>query len=394
MALLSSAKPAMRIVQTVFGVFHSFDLARELHRRRHLEAIYSTWPWQRLKREGLPQELVRTFPWIHTPEFLLNRARMLPRWLEDHTGYANALAFDEYTRRRVGECDALVAISGSALKTGRLVQKRGGRFVCDRGSSHQRFQEEVILEEYRRWNVERPVSDPRDTAREEEIYMAADAISVPSTFSRDSFVTMGVAAAKVELIPYGVNLSRFEQVGVAPLARFEVVFVGSVSLRKGVPYLLQAFAKLRHPAKRLRIVGAVAAELRPLLRALPTEHVEFLGALPQAALKEILSTSHLFVLPSIEDGFGVVLGQALACGCPAMASTNTGGPDILTEGMDGFIVPIRDVDAMAKRMERLAGDPVLQQRMSAAALERVKHLGGWSDYGDRWEDFLRRLTHA
>ncbi len=382
----------MRIVQTVFGVFHSFDLARELDRRGHLQTIYSTWPWRRLQREGISHECVRTFPWIHTPEFLLNRARLLPRWLEDHTGYANALAFDEYTLRRVRDCDALVAISGSALKTGRKVQQSGGKFICDRGSSHQRFQEEIIRDEYARWKVGRPVSDPRDTAREEEIYSTADAITVPSTFARESFLATGTPPEKVELIPYGVNLSRFEQVAIPPTDRFEVVFVGSVSLRKGIPYLLQAFAALKHPAKRLRIVGAISAELKPLLASLPIDGVEFLGALPQPMLKGILSTSHLFVLPSIEDGFGVVIGQAMACGCPALTSTNTGGPDIITDGVDGFIVPVRAVAAMTDRMEQLAGDPALQQRMSAAALERVKHLGGWQAYGDLWEVFLKRQT--
>ncbi len=382
----------MRIVQTVFGVFHSFDLARELDRRGHLSTIYSTWPWRRVRREGIPQSRVRTFPWIHTPEFLLNRARLLPRWLEDHTGYANALAFDEYTLRSIGDCDALVAISGSSLKTGRKVQQNGAKFICDRGSSHQRFQEEIIRNEYTRWKVARPVSDPRDTAREEEIYYAADAITVPSTFALNSFLATGTPAEKLELIPYGVNLSRFEPVTIPPTNRFEVVFVGSVSLRKGVPYLLQAFAALKHHNKRLRIVGSLSPELKPLLDALPTGDVEFLGALPQPRLKEILSSSHLFVLPSIEDGFGVVIGQAMACGCPALTSTNTGGPDIITDGVDGYIVPIRDVLSMTDRMESLAADPGLQRRLSTAALARVQHLGGWQMYGELWENLLKRQT--
>ena len=57
----------MRIVQAVFGVFHHFELARELDRRGHLERVYSTWPWSRLKREGLPHSKVETFPWTHMP---------------------------------------------------------------------------------------------------------------------------------------------------------------------------------------------------------------------------------------------------------------------------------------------------------------------------------------
>lgn len=91
----------MRIVQAVFGVFHHFELARELERRGHLEAIYSTFPWRRLQREGLPHSRVQTFPWLHTPEFLLQRYRIGGRWVVDQLGYANALAFDEWTLRQL-----------------------------------------------------------------------------------------------------------------------------------------------------------------------------------------------------------------------------------------------------------------------------------------------------
>ena len=388
------AWPRMRVVQTVFGVFHAFDLARELHRRGHLERIFSTWPWQRLRREGLPRECVGTFPWIHAPEFLLGRYGMLPDWLADQTGYANALAFDEYTRRRVPECDALIAISGSSLKTGQMVQQRGGVFVCDRGSSHQRYQENLIAEEYRRWGVDRRVSDPRDTVREEEIYDKADLITVPSTFALESFVEMGVARDKLRRIPYGVRLDRFQPVLRPPGDSFQIIFVGGISLRKGFPYLLQAFDRLRHSRKRLRVVGSVQPEMRAVLANLPTEHVKFLGLLPQAELPALLSSSHLFVLPSIEEGLALVQGQAMASGCPVLASTNTGAADLLTDGNEGFIVPIRDVDALAARMQQVADDPALQQRMRAAALARVRQLGGWSDYGSQWERLLQELTSA
>jgi starch synthase len=382
----------MKVSQAVFGVYHHFDLARELHRRGHLDTIYSTWPWARLKREGLPKDKVKTFPWMHTTEFLLARAGLLPRWLQDRMGYSTALAFDEWTCRRIRECDAFIAISGAGLKTGRLVQQRGGKFICDRGSSHQRFQEQIVSDEQRRWNIDIPVSDIRDTLREEEIYQAADAITVPSSFSRRSFLELGLPASKVHVIPYGVRLDRFTKSQEPPTDTFEVLFAGSVSLRKGFPYLLQAFHRLKHPAKRLRVIGAVPSWIKPVLARLPQEHVEYLGILPQAKLPAIMSGSHLMVLPSIEEGLALVQGQALACGCPILATPNTGSEDLFSDGVEGFIVPIRDVDALTERMQRLAGDPVLQRRMSAAALARVKHLGGWTDYGDKWEDLLVRLT--
>jgi starch synthase len=82
----------------------------------------------------------------------------------------------------------------------------------------------------------------------------------------------------------------------------------------------------------------------------------------------------------------------MACGCPVIASTNTGGDDLYTDGVEGFIVPIRDAGAITERMQMLADDPELQRTMREAALRRVHSLGGWTTYGDRWEELLLKLT--
>ena len=382
----------MRVSQAVWGVFHHFELARELDRRGHLDTVFSTWPWTRLKREGLPHSKVQTFPWLHTPLTVLNRIGTLPVWLDDELGYQNALRFDDWTARRIGRIDALIALSGAALKTGRMLQQRGGVFICDRGSTHHSYQAAIVAGEFQRWGLDPPRTDSRDTVREETIYDVADAITVPSSFSRRSFIEMGVPAEKVHTIPYGVRLEAFARIADPRADTFNVLFAGHVSLRKGIPYLLEAFAKLNHPAKRLRIAGSMAPEIKQLLTRLPHQSVEFLGSVPQADLPKIMSESHVLVLPSIEDGFGLVMSQAMACGCPVIASTNTGGEDLFADGVEGFIVPIRDVDALANRMQRLMDDPDLQRRMSEAALARVRYLGGWTQYGDQWESLLQRLT--
>jgi alpha-maltose-1-phosphate synthase len=385
----------MRIVQAVFGVFHHFELARELERRGHLSKIYSTFPWQRLKREGLPRNFVETFPWIHTSELLLQRAGIHNTWLLDQISYANALGFDQWTSSQLGRKqapDALVAISGSCLKTGRELQQRGTILICDRGSSHQRYQEQIVQQEYRRWGVTRAITDIRDILREEKIYEIADAITVPSIFALRSFVESGVPQEKLHRIPYGVRLESFSRTAEPPPERFEVLFAGSVGLRKGFPYLLEAFAKLRHPAKRLRVAGTLHPDIKTVLNRLPLDHVEFVGTVPQGQLAKLMSTSHTLVLPSIEDGFGLVLGQAMACGCPVIATTNTGGADLITDGVEGFIIPIRDPEALTDRMQQLVDDPARQARMSEAALRRVRSIGGWGDYGDQWEGLLENMV--
>jgi alpha-maltose-1-phosphate synthase len=384
----------MQIIQAVFGVFHHFELAHQLHRRNHLRRIYSTWPWARLKREGLPHSLVRTFPLIHTTDYLLRRTRFYSSTLESRFGKWNSDAFDAWTRRRIEPCDAFIAISGAGLTTGPLVQSRGGKFICDRGSTHQRFQDEILAGEHRRWGV--PYNAPPDhiLRREEAIYNVADAITVPSTVALRSFLAQGIAADKVHIIPYGVRLDRFAPTGTPPTDSFEVLFAGQISLRKGVPYLLEAFARLRHPHKRLTMVGTVQDDIRSLLPKFPTEHVTFTGNIPQPELAARMSRSHVLALPSVEEGLALVQGQAMSCGCPVVATLATGAEDLFTDGREGFIVPDRDTDALANRLQQLADDPALRERMSVASLERVKTLGGWDHYGDQWDKLLHTLTRT
>jgi glycosyltransferase involved in cell wall biosynthesis len=228
--------------------------------------------------------------------------------------------------------------------------------------------------------------------REEAIYAAADAITVPSNAARRSFLAHGVAPEKVRVIPYGVRLDKFTPGGARSTETFEVLFAGQISLRKGIPYLLEAFARLRHPRKHLTLAGTVQDDVRQLLAKLPTEHVTFTGSLPQTELAALMARSHVLALASVEEGLALVQGQALACGCPVVATTATGAEDLFTDGVEGFIVPDRDTTALANRLLQLADDRPLQARMSAAALARVKTLGGWDQYGDQWDKLLHTLT--
>ncbi len=382
----------MDIVQAAFGTFHHFDLARELRAHGYLKRIYSTYPWKRLKREGIPRNEVSVFPWLHMVQLGLGRFVPVPRAINHSMSYAIATTFDRWIAATIPECHAFVGLSGAGLKSGQLVQRRGGRYVCDRGSSHMRYQNIVMNEEYARWGFPFQTSDPRIIDREEAEYAAADAITIASEFSRRSFLEMGVPAEKIYKIAYGVGLDRFRPASAPEKNAFNILFAGTVSLRKGVPYLVEAFQQFRHPAKKLLLVGPVEPAAKEVLDRLDLTGVEIPGRMPQPQLAEYMQKSHVLVLPSIEDGFGLVMAQAMACGCPVISSENTGGPDLITEGIDGFVVPIRSAAAIAERFQQMADDPALQERMRAAALVKVKSFGGWHEYGLHYIDFLKQLT--
>jgi glycosyltransferase involved in cell wall biosynthesis len=383
---------SLQVIQAVSGTFHHFDLARELESRGYLKRIYSTFPWFRLKREGIPHDRISTFPWIHAPLMASGRYIRVPSKLSRRIELVNIRLFDEWVASQIEECDAFIGLSGSGLKTGRVVQSRGGKHICDRGSSHIRYQDRIHQDEFVRWGFQPRPIDPQVISREEAEYASADAIFVPSMFAHRSFVEMGVPAEKVKTIPYGVRLDRFRPAKPLEDDTFKVLFAGTVSLRKGIPYLLDAFRRLRHPHKRLRLAGPVEPEVKLLLSKFDLTNVEVLGRMSQTDLARCMSTSHVLVLPSIEDGFGLVMAQAMACGAVVVSSEHTGGADLYQDGVEGFIVPIRSSEAIVDRLQQLADDPHLLSKMREATLKRVQSLGGWHDYGQKCAQNLRDIT--
>lgn len=384
----------MKVALSVLGKFHTFDLARELHACGVLAGILTGYPRFKLRAERLPDTSIHTFPWVLGP-YMANpiKSRMPRSWIREWENLA-ATTFGEWAAHALPECDVYVGLSGSALKAGQMQQARGGRYVCDRGSSHIRVQDTLLREEHQAWGMPFDGIDLRAIEREEAEYAQADCITVPSGFVLDSFMGQGIASDRLKLIPYGVNLSRFEPVQSPDSQRFDVLFVGGMSLRKGVPYLAQAWQQVHHPAKSITFAGAPSSDLIAMMKTagIWPDDVRVLGHVQQAELKHLMSKSHVLVLPSIEEGLAMVMAQAMACGCPVIASENTGARDLFDDGQEGFIVPIRDSQAIADRLQRLVDEPDLRTRMSTRSLERVQRMGGWRDYGQRALGIYQQLV--
>lgn len=375
----------MRVVLSTLGKFHTFDLARELHKRDALVRIFTAYPRFKLRHESLPSNKIGTFPWVHTPYMALVAREYLGAGLMRAWEWLDRVSLDAHVARHLPECDVFVGLSSSALRTGRVAHRRGARYVCDRGSTHIREQDHLLREEHDRWGISYPGIDTRIMEREEAEYAEADCITVPSDFNVRSFLKHGVPRDKIRRLPYGVDLTRFHPTSQPSAASFDVLFVGAMSVRKGVPYLLQAFKKLRHAKKSLTFAGAVSADLMAKWRALKLwpEQVRVLGHLDQSELRDAMSRSHVMVLPSIEEGLALVQAQAMACGCPVIGTTNTGAEDLFADGQGGYIAPIRDSDAIADRLQVLADNPELRLQMSKRAMDTVHRAGGWREYGDK-----------
>jgi len=247
------------------------------------------------------------------------------------------------------------------------------------------------MHEHNFWGVPPPKSSPDRLERCVAEYEEADAITVPSQFARRSFLQHGIADEKVFVCPYGVDLSEF-QPDVKRDNTFRVIHVGQITTRKGIGYLLRAVEPL---VKNQRVELWLVGEIDPLIRPLLDQYssiFEYKGICPRRDLWQLYTQSSVLVLASVEEGLALVQAQAMACGLPVIATTNTGAEDLFTDGVEGFIVPIRSPEAIREKLQWLMDNSEQRDQMARAALERVKSIGGWNRYGERVESVYKELA--
>lgn len=384
----------MKVTLSCIGKFHHFDLARQLNVGGDLDCIYSGYPSWKLKNEKLPADKIKSLGLLQTLSIVYGRIPFRSSLGCELLARMAAKYHEKKVANTLQKCDVFVGLSGHNMSAGIRAQELGSKWVCDRGSTHIEFQDKILIEEHQRWGI--PFSGLPSWAIEAEKaeYSACDLITVPSSFAMRTFIDAGVHPSKIRRVPYGVDLSRFYPVSKPVDGQFDVIFVGGVNVRKGVPYLIEAFRKLKHPRKNLKIIGSVDPKFKSWLRGINDINIQILGSRPQSELKEYLSRSHVFVLASIEEGLALVQAQALACGCPVICTENTGGRDLFTDVIEGHVVPARNTDVLLQRMQALADDESHRRQMSEAALVRVGKIGGWRSYGDAYKKVLNDLIQG
>jgi hypothetical protein len=216
----------------------------------------------------------------------------------------------------------------------------------------------------------------------------ADRVLVPSDHIADTLVRHGTPRERVRVIPYAADLERFRPV---PAKRHEAsctfLFAGGITQRKGIKYLLEAWRRVRRPGWRLQLLGPLPRDPGPLIPYLG--EVEHLGRVGHAEVPARMAAADVFVFPSLFEGSAVVTYEALACGLPSVVTPNAGS--VVRDGVEGFVVPARDVEALAERMERLGADPALRARMSVEARTRAESFG-WSRYHQAVVSAMRELA--
>jgi glycosyltransferase involved in cell wall biosynthesis len=380
----------MRVTVAAGGRFWFYELAQQLLKRGHLNRLIASQPKFMVRKWGIPGDKIRT---VLAGEVIAQAWRRMPfreSWRPDNLVHE---IFDRLAAGQVGSPDVFDGLASFSLHSIRAAKKSGAVTVVTRGSSHIEYQNQVLGEEYRQYSIPKIVVDQANTEKDVREYAEADYISIPSLFAKRTFLERGIPESKLIVVPYGVDLSLFRQLpkedGV-----FRVILTGGMTLRKGVHHLLQAFTELKLPNSELMLIGSMNEEMRPFFDKY-SGHFRHMGHVPQAELHKLYSQGSVFCLPSIEDGFGMVIVQAMACGLPVIASENTGGPDLVENSKEGFIIPIRDVEKLKEKILYLYEHPKEQARMGEAAKAKVSEGFTWDDYGDRMvAEYSRILQKA
>ena len=382
----------MRVVLSTWGKSQMFNLARQMQRRDSLEAVLTTFSRYQLRREGIAPEKLIINSLLHFSLIVKWRLGLFHSKLDQ--GWLKLIDRNQqaFIARRMPDCDVVVGMSGAGLTAGRMVQRRGGKWICDRASAHLAYGDEIMAEEFARFGLPPQPTDPWLLEKELTEYAEADHIVVPSEFAFQSFVQKGFDPSKLSKMPFGSDLRTFEKVGEAEPGTFTVCYCGQIRFRKGIPYLLEAFRQVRHPKKRLLIIGGLKPEIREYLKTAPLEGVTFLGELPRSEIVKIFGRANVFAIASVEEGMAMVQTEAMACNLPVVATFNAGATDVIQDGVNGFVVPIRSPEVMADRLQTLADDPERARHMGENARRTVENFGGWDRYGDAYYALCQKLT--
>jgi glycosyltransferase involved in cell wall biosynthesis len=289
--------------------------------------------------------------------------------------------------RRAGNVRAVYAYEDGALESFRAARDRNLQRIYDLPIGYWRVGQKIFAEEAQRepeWSATLTGtldSDEKLSRKDEELRLATRVI-VASTFTKQT-LSESPCTAKIDIVPYGAP-ERISNDIVKPGERLKVLFAGSLGQRKGLSYLLKAIETLGAHVELTLLGRKAASGCAPLESAV--KKYRWLPTLNHGGVLREMHSHDVLVLPSLFEGFGLVILEAMAQGTPVITTEHTAGPDVIENGTDGFIVPIRSSTAIAEKLELLASERERLRSMKIAAKAKAQSLG--------WEIYRQRLVQV
>jgi len=328
---------------------------------------------QKIKSLWLPELLQVGLPRMH----LISSER--GNWINNYL-------YDWIASQWVGKCDIFHFVSSIGYYSGRKAKREGAILICDERTEYPDFQRQIIEEEYDKLEIK---FNPPGLLYDDKIkseYALSDYIILPSSYAKQTFIDAGFKPKKIFVVPYGINLQQFHPVGENYKSDniFRIIYVGQIIPRKGVHYLIEAFERLKLSKTELLLIGPIDESMKSFIdkRTKYNSKIKAIGAVPKIELSKYYSRGSVFVLPSLADSRGLVVSEAMGCGLPVIVTENTGSKEIVRDGKDGFIIPIRDVDVLMERICFLYKNKSICKQMGKSSKLRVQEFT-WQRYEEQ-----------
>jgi len=321
---------------------------------------------------GVPAELTRLKPVIGLLSYAADRT--LGTFAGESLRFRLLPWFDRWVRKQLQPGDHIISSFGYANGSFEYARKNGGKTFVEAGNSHIENFWSILSEEQRRWKSKYPpVSRFWYERSRAMLSEGVDYVLSPSSYVTNSFLERGFRQEQIIKSVFPLDLSVFRpSAQPRPKDRpLTVINTGTLSLRKGTPYLLEGFRLLceRHPGSRLLLTEVIRDDVEPVLVRYRDLPIEWAPSLPPDKLAERLQTADVFVLPSLEEGLVRTAMEAMACGLQVVLTPNTGASDFVTPGVNGEIVPIREPKAIANGILKCWERVLSGRRMEVADLK-------------------------
>ncbi len=291
----------------------------------------------------------------------------------------------EASRYLTEEYDTFFGFTSASLETLQQASRLGLRTILDQIDPAVTEWQIVAEEEckFRRLTSPAPVLPERYFQRIAQEWETASAVVVNSNWSKQALRLQGVPESKIFVAPLG-----FEPVGSGTVrmpwrGALRVLWLGTLCLRKGLPYAFEAAERLIRAPVRFTFVGPCALPL-PNFRLPP--NAQHAGAVARSEAARLYREHDVFIFPTLSDGFGLTQVEALAYGLPVIATRNCG--EVVENGKSGFLIEARDPRGLADAILRFVDEPDLLPKMSRNAIKRSRDF----QTDAVWPHYARAIT--
>lgn len=279
------------------------------------------------------------------------------------------------------DASAVYAYEDGALRTFERATRRDMMKVWDLPLPHHASIERMWAEEAARWpdaagSIPKVQPEWKRSRKARELLLA-DVVSAPSGYVRRTLEQAGVRK-RIVVTPFGFPVQEFPARLERPTGRFTAIAVGTQDLRKGTPYLLEAWKRAAVPGARLVLIGPM--RLRPQFLERYSGLFEHVPHIAKGNLGTVYRSADVLILPTLGDGCPLVVQEAMSSGTPVITTECGSGPEFVVTGENGWLLPARDIDALVSALREAAGDRERTFQLGLAA-RRIAESWTWDEAG-------------